>query len=159
MTDHLAALFFSPAAPAGQGTYQPGRFDLRLRGDAGLGDRLVHYHEAQHVTLTASTAWGAALLVTAQMPGWQPLFSQLLDRCRTTHESFATYLSCSVVAIGSGWPDTALAAYPDYAVFVARLRRLLAPVSGEQRRALAVTAIARACMQTPILDQMIASWP
>jgi hypothetical protein len=61
--DHLAALFFTPAASAGQGTYLPGRFDLRLRGDA------------------------------------------------------------------------------------------------EQRRALAVTAIARACMQTPVLDRMILSWP
>lgn len=159
MKDHLAALFFTPAAPVGRGTYLPGRFDLRLRGDAGPGDRLVHYHEAQHVTLTATTAWGAALLASAEMPGWQRLFGKLLDRCRTTHESFATYLSCSVVAIGFGWPDTALAAYPEYAVLADRLHRFLTPVSGEQRRALAVTAIARACMQTPILDRMIASWP
>jgi len=157
--DHLAALFFTPAAPAGRGIYLPGRFDLRLRGDADLGDRLVHYHEAQHVTLTASTAWGAALLVAAEAPGWQRLFGKLLDRCRTTQESFATYLSCSIVAIGFGWPDATLAAYPDYAVLADRLHRFLAPVSGEQRRALAVTAVARACMQTPILDRMIASWP
>lgn len=159
MTDHLAALFFSPAADAGRGIYLPGRFDLRLRGDAALGDRLVHYHEAQHVTLTATTAWGAALLVAAGTPGWEQLFGRLLDRCRMTHESFATYLSCSAVAAGFGSPEPALAAYPDYAALVGRLDRFLAPLAGAQRRALAVTAIARACMQTPVLDRMIASWP
>lgn len=32
MTDHLAALFFSPVTTVGQGIYRPGRFDLRMTG-------------------------------------------------------------------------------------------------------------------------------
>ena len=110
MTDHLAALFFSPPA---RGYTSQGASARGCGGDADLGDRLVPYHETQHVTLTALTACGAALLVAAEMPGWQRLFSQLLDLCRTTHESFATYLSRSVVAIGSGWLGVRLAGITD----------------------------------------------
>ncbi|GAA0450415.1 hypothetical protein Ade02nite_59570 [Paractinoplanes deccanensis] len=143
MTDHLAALVSS----AGTGAYVPGRYDLWLRG----GDRLVHLHEAHHAMLTSATAWGAALLVASQMPGWQPLFGRLLDRCRTTHEAFATYLG--------GGTAAALAAYPAYARLAQTLDRLLRPAGGAHRRALAVTAMARAAMQTPVLDVMIEAWP
>jgi hypothetical protein len=133
VTDRLAALFFSPVTTVGQGIYRPGSFDLRLRGDADLGRRLVPYHETQHVALTTSSAWGAALLVAAEMPGWERLFSQMLDRCRTTHESFATHLSRSATEAFRS-PDAALAACPDHAVLVGRLRRLLAPVTATNVR-------------------------
>jgi hypothetical protein len=157
--DHLAALFFSPTAEGSRGVYTPDGFDLHLRGGEELADRLVHHHEAQHVLLTMSTAWGAALLLVARMPAWARLFDQLLDRCRMTHESFATYLSCSAVTVGFGSPTAALALYPEYVPLVDRLDRYLAAVPGDQRRGLAVTALARVCMQTPVLDQLIAAWP
>lgn len=122
-------------------------------------DRLVHLHELQHALLTSTTAWGGAILVTSRIPGWEALFGQLLDRCRTTHESFATYMSCSVVAAGFGSPAAALASYPEYVPLVNRLEQYLAPIPGDHRRSLAATALARVCMQTPVLEQMIASWP
>jgi hypothetical protein len=44
-----------------------------------LADRLVHRHEVQHVLLTMSTAWGAALLLVAlMMSTWGRLFEQVL---------------------------------------------------------------------------------
>jgi len=63
-----------------------------------------------------STAWGAALLLVARMPTWGRLFDQLLDQCRMTHESFATYLSCLAVTAGFGSPTAPLALYPEYVV-------------------------------------------
>jgi hypothetical protein len=157
--DHLAALFFEPSRGDSRGVYTLGRYDLYLHGGTDLADRLVHLHEAHHVLLTATTAWGAALLVASAMPDWSRLTTELLNHCRSTHESFATYLSCRSVGAGFGPIDAALASYPDYAPLVQRLDRYLATVRGEHRRALAATALARVCMQTPILNQMLATWP
>ncbi|MFD1086045.1 hypothetical protein [Micromonospora andamanensis] len=159
MTDHLAALFASAARGPGRGAYVPGRYDLWLRGAGAPGDRLVHHHEAQHVILSSASAWGAALYVAAEMPGWQTLFGGLLDRCRTTHESFATYLGRDAVQVLTGSPVSVLVAFPDYARLVKRLDWFLEPIDGAQRRALAATALAQVCMQSPILDHMLASWP
>jgi hypothetical protein len=103
---------------------------------------------------------GCALLVAAQVPGWRHVFDGLLDGCRLTHEPYATYLSCSLVtSSGVGSPATALASYPNYAPLVDWLDRYLTAVPGAHRRSLAVTALARMCMQTPILTQLTASWP
>lgn len=157
--DHLAALFFSPATDGSHGVYTPGTFELHLHGGEGFTDQLVHHHEAQHVVLTATTAWGNALIIASRAPGWAGLFEELLDRCRITHESYATYLSCSVVKAGLGSPGVALASYPQYAPLAERLEQYLAAITGDHRRALAVTALARACMQTPILAEMTALWP
>jgi hypothetical protein len=159
VTDHLAALFASAARGAGRGNYVPGRYDLWLPGTDAPGDRLVHHHEAQHVILSSASAWGAALYVAAEMPGWQTLFGRLLDRCRATHESFATYLGRGSVEVLTGSPVPVLAAFPHYARLVERLDRFLEPIDGAQRRALAATALAQVCMQSPILDHMLASWP
>ncbi|HET9899227.1 MAG TPA: hypothetical protein VFQ44_30245 [Streptosporangiaceae bacterium] len=156
--DHLAALFFSPFAGGSHGIYIPGAFDLHL-GSEDLIDRLVHHHEAQHVLLTETTAWGSALSVISQLPDWAGLFTALLDRCRITHESYATYLSCSIVSAGGASPAAVLAAYPQYAALHEQAERYLAPIRGDQRRGLAMTALARACMQTPILTELIEPWP
>ncbi|MFI6624375.1 hypothetical protein [Streptomyces sp. NPDC050528] len=156
---HLARLFLGPAHGGSRGAYLPGGFDLYLRGRGDDAERLVHHHEAQHVLLTDTTAWGAALVLTSQVPQWAQLFNQLLELCRTTHESFATYMSCSVVAASTASPEAALAAYPDYVGLVDRLDRHLAAIPGEHRRSLAATALARVCMQTPVIGQMAAAWP
>ncbi|MFJ9566881.1 hypothetical protein ACIRQQ_43460 [Streptomyces fuscichromogenes] len=109
--------------------------------------------------MTDTTAWGAALVLTSHVPQWAQLFDQLLEMCRTTHETFATYMSCSVVAASTGSPEAALASYPAYVGLVDRLDRHLAVVPGEHRRSLAATALARACMQTPVIGRMAAAWP
>lgn len=157
--DHLEDLHFGPTAAGSRGAYRPGSFDLRLGADESLVDRLVHHHEAQHVLLTSTTAWGAALIVAASTPRWVGLFGELLNGCRTVHESFATYLSCSVVAFGGGNPEDVLAAYPGYGSLLQRLDSFLAAVPGVHRRGLAVTALARSCMQTSVLPAMVREWP
>ncbi|MET7488527.1 hypothetical protein [Streptomyces sp. NPDC005538] len=156
---HLARLFLGPTHGGSRGAYLPGGFDLHLRGRGDDAERLVHHHEAQHVLLTDTTAWGAALVLTSQVPRWAELFNQLLELCRTTHESFATYMSCSVAAASTGSFEAALASYPDYVGLVDRLDRHLAAIPGEHRRSLAATALARVCMQTPVIGQMAAAWP
>ncbi|MEU8816704.1 hypothetical protein [Actinoplanes sp. NPDC048796] len=150
MADHLAALFATTEG-GGRGAYVPGRYDLWLHGADASTDRLIHHHEAQHVILNSASAWGAALHAAAAMPGWQPLFGRLLDRCRTTHESFATYLGRDAAE--------AETVFGEYAPLLHALNEFVEPFEGSQRRALAVTALAQACMQTPILDQMLAAWP
>jgi hypothetical protein len=57
--DHLGTLFFSSDTATSHGVYTPGRFDLYLGGDEPFLDQLVHHHEAQHLLLTSTTAWGA----------------------------------------------------------------------------------------------------
>jgi hypothetical protein len=132
---------------------------MHLHGGEAVADQLVHHHEAQHVLLNATTAWGAALMVAAEIPSWRTLFDWLLDRCRITHESFATYQSCGVISVGVGSPTQVLAAHPEYAALVERLERYVAGIAGEHRRALVVSALARVCMQTPVLARMIEAWP
>jgi hypothetical protein len=158
VADHLAALF-TTATSGGRGAYVPGRYDLWLHGADASTDRLVHHHETQHVILSSASAWGAALYTAAEMPGWQPLFGKLLDRCRTTHESFAAYLGRDAVEAVTRSAAPALTAFPEYVPLLEAVDTLVEPVAGAQRRALVVTALAQACMQTPILDQMLASWP
>ena len=157
--DHLARLFFAPTEDGSRGAYRPDGFDLRLRGEESTVDRLVHHHEFQHVLLTSTTAWGAALIVAAAVPEWGPLFDGLLHHCRTTHESYATYLSLSVLAATHGPARAALSAYPEYEPLADRLDAHLAHVPGPHRRSLAATALARACMQTPVLQAMVDAWP
>lgn len=155
--DHLTALFMAPEGGGGRGAYRPGGFDLRLDGD--VADRLVHHHEAQHVLLTSTTAWGVALMFTATLPDGAGDFDTLLAECKGVHELYATYLSCSVVAAGDVDPATVLRAYPEYEPLVQDLDEHLAAVPGMHRRSLAATALARACMQTPILETMTDAWP
>jgi hypothetical protein len=157
--DHLGALFFAPNDLGSHGKYTIGRFDLRQHGGDDIRDRLVHHHETQHVVLTMETAWGAALLVTSRLSGWSRLFMALLENCRLTHESFATYLSCSTLAVVNLSTAPALATYPDYVPLFERLDRYVASIRGDHRRSLAVVALARVCMQTPILRRLVESWP
>jgi hypothetical protein len=157
--DHLAALFAEPTVAGSRGRYRPGHFDLRLRGEDSMADRLVHHHEAQHVVLTSTTAWGAALVIAAAMPGWADLSGHLLEHCRTVQETYATYLSRSVAELAGADGGVVLDAYPDYRALVSRLDDFLAAVPGAHRRSLAATAVARACMQTPVLEAMVGAWP
>ncbi|MDX3378472.1 hypothetical protein PV390_29170 [Streptomyces sp. ME02-6991-2A] len=64
-----------------------------------------------------------------------------------------------MIAASGGSPEAALAAYPDYVSLVDRLDRYLTAIPGEHRRSLAATALARACMQTPVIGQMASAWP
>ncbi len=150
-SDHLAALAFRGSTGAA-GRYRPQRFDLRLTGTDAIADRLAYIHETHHASLNDSTAWGALLHVVARIPpGDGPDYDPLLDACRLIHESYATYASLSIVEAGHGLQPAALDPYPEYLPLQRQLARLVSVAGGPQRRYLLSTAIARVCMQSPVL--------
>ena len=64
------------------------------------------------------------------------------DRDHLVALFFSPAESGSVAAAALGSPEPALAAYPQHIPLAARLEQYLAAISGQQRRSLAVTALA-----------------
>lgn len=155
MTDHLARLCFDGTNSIGW--YTPQALRLRLNGTEQRADHIVYLHEVHHAALNDQTAWGSALHVYARLgddAGHE--FQALLDACRTTHESLATFASVQIASARHGRLDEILAAYPDYVPLYDTTCRLTNGVAGANRRQLVATALARLCMQTPILDEITA---
>ncbi|MEU9171589.1 hypothetical protein AB0D34_27950 [Streptomyces sp. NPDC048420] len=151
MTDHLARLCFEGLGSTGR--YTPHAYTLRLQGVEQSTDHVVYLHEVHHATLNDVTAWGSALHVYARLPAATGhAFVHLLDACRTTHESLATFASVRLAAARHGVLDGVLAAYPDYVGLYDTATRLVRQIPGPGRQQLAVSALARLCMQTPVLD-------
>jgi hypothetical protein len=134
------------------GQYTPHAFDLRLLGTEQAADHIVYLHEVHHAALNDVTAWGTALHVYARLPGGGPLFTTLLDASRTVHESLATFASVEIATARHGALDQVLAAYPRYVPLYEATKRLTALVEGPNRRQQIAMALARLCMQTPVLD-------
>ncbi|MFD9522151.1 hypothetical protein [Streptomyces sp. NPDC059979] len=155
--DHLA--FFLDGPAGGTGAYRPRRFELRVDGKDGVRDRVVHAHEAHHAMLNDSTTWGIALHLTARHMPWRSLCGPLRDACRTVHESFATFMSISAVSGRFPQAEQVLEHYPDYQPLYSRTAAAVARVAGPHRQALAVSALARASMQTPVLQRLSETWP
>lgn len=155
MTEHLARLCMDGAGSAGQ--YTPHAFDLRLLGTDQATDHIVYAHEVHHAGLNDVTAWGSALHVYARLPDAEGLFATLLNACRTVHESLATFASVQIATARHGPLDTALAAYPQYVPLYRSVERLTAQVEGANRRQQIVNVLARLCMQTPIIEAVLAA--
>ncbi|WP_405814060.1 hypothetical protein OG241_05805 [Streptomyces sp. NBC_01390] len=155
--DHLA--FFLDGLTGSTGAYRPRRFELRGDGKDGVRDRVLHAHEAHHAMLNDSTTWGIALHLTARHRPWQALGLPLRDACRTVHESFATFMSVSAVSGRFPQAERVLEQYPDYQPLYVRTAAAVAQVAGPHRQALAVSALARASMQTPVLQRLSETWP
>ncbi|GAA0450427.1 hypothetical protein Ade02nite_59590 [Paractinoplanes deccanensis] len=150
MTGHLARLCLQGAGSTGH--YTPHAFDLRLLGARQATDHIVYLHEVHHAGLNDVTAWGTALHVFARLPAAAAVFGRLLDGCRTVHESLATFASVQIATARHGALDDVLAAYPRYVPLYRATEALTTGVAGANRRQQIVTALARLCMQTPILD-------
>lgn len=156
MADHLARLCL--LGEGSTGSYTPHAYRLRLAGVTQSTDHVVHLHEVHHAALNDVTAWGSALHVFARLPGEpDPRFEHLLDACRTTHESLATFAAVQIASARHGELGDVLAAYPEYVPLYETTRRLVAGVPGANRRQQITTALARLCMQTPILDEIVAA--
>ena len=150
--DHLAELLFTGEGLS-SGSYTPAGYQLRLAGRDETTDRVVHAHETHHAALNDSTAWGTALHVYARLPAaFRDTFSKLLDRCRITHESYATFGSVSMLSLLHRDARDVLAVYPAYAPLQRIVSGLVRPAGGPRRQYALATALARACMQTPVLD-------
>jgi hypothetical protein len=78
-----------------------------------LHQEIVDAHEERHLRLQKGTPWGILLMLLALIDPADPELAQLVDACRRTHESYATYLSTAHVADGiSTLQDNAV--YLDY---------------------------------------------
>ncbi|GAB3864467.1 hypothetical protein GCM10029963_74920 [Micromonospora andamanensis] len=150
MTEHLARLCLEGAGSTGQ--YTPHAFNLRLLGTRQAADHIVYLHEVHHAALNDVTAWGTALHLYARLPDSAPTFIRLLDSCRRVHESLATFASVQIATARHGALDDVLAAYPQYIPLYRATVNLTSGVTGPNRRQQVATALARVCMQTPILD-------
>jgi hypothetical protein len=152
--DHLAELLFTGEGLS-SGSYTPAGYQLRLAGLDETADRVVHAHETHHAALNDSTAWGTALHVYARLPAaFRDTFRKLLDRCRATHESYATFGSVNMLRTLDRGAQDVLAVYPAYAPLYQVVTDLVRPAGGPQRQYALATALARACMQTPVLEVM-----
>lgn len=153
MTGHLARLCLEGTGSTGR--YTPHGFDLRLLGAQQATDHIVYLHEVHHAALNDVTAWGSVLHVYARLPGAGAPFGRLLDACRTVHESLATFASVQIATARHGALDTVLAAYPRYVALYQATDRLTGRVEGANRRQQITTALARLCMQTPIIQVIL----
>ncbi len=159
MADHLARLCFEGAGASG-GAYTPLTYRLRLAGIRRPTDHVVYMHEVHHAALNDMTAWGTALHVYARLPGASGRqFKALLTACRTTHESLATFASVEIASARHGPLTDVLAVYPTYVPLYESTAGLLAGVTGPGRRQILATALARLCMQTPVLAEIVAAGP
>ncbi|WP_033443434.1 hypothetical protein [Saccharothrix sp. NRRL B-16314] len=150
--DHLARLLFDGLV--GSGRYTPTEGSrVRLGGRDEVLDAVVHFHEVYHCALNDGTAWGILLHALAHLPSG-PLVD-FLDVARTTHETFVTYSSVATVEAHHGSTGRLLDAYPSYASLHAGLVEVLAGVAGVNRKLTVVTALARVCMQTPVLEIVV----
>lgn len=153
MTEHLARLCLEGTGSSGR--YTPHAFNLRLLGAQQAADHIVYLHEVHHAALNDSSAWGSALHVYARLPGADAAFARLLDACRIVHESLATFASVQIATARHGDLESVLAAYPRYVPLYRSAAWLTEGVEGANRRQQVATALARLCMQTPILDVVI----
>ncbi len=136
--DHLAALMLT-----GEGA-TPDRVTLTLTGVDRLADHVVYLHEIHHRGLNDSTAWGTALQIFAELPSpRRACFLPLLDRCRLTHEAYATFASVNVASAHHSNAADLLDRYPDYVSLFRALQRLVARAGGPHREYMLATALAR----------------
>ncbi|MCY1141006.1 hypothetical protein OWR29_23665 [Actinoplanes sp. Pm04-4] len=161
MPDHLVQLLLAGAAEAGEGGYN--NFDAwstNLRGtDADSpGGRLVTAHEALHSVLNDTTGYGMALAAYAVLSRHTEedhlsALRKLVDACRGTHESFATF--GSIWLVGSG--DLALlAGYPDYRGWYQDAADLVPHLADHDRRKeLMLEAVVRVCMQSHAVETLL----
>jgi hypothetical protein len=145
-------------ARSSTGRYTPDRVDLALTGVSQATDLLVYVHEAHHQALNDSTAWGAALHVTSALgQTHRACFRALLEACSLIHESYATFAAVSIVSAHYADVEALLAPYPSYERLLHAMATLTTETVGPHRRYLLATALARACMQSPVLATLLAS--
>lgn len=155
---HHQLLLREQKGPSGFVT--PREMRLRLTRTDEIADAFAHVHEAHHLGLNDTTAWGSVLhLVAAAEAEFGASLGVWVEECRVTHESYATYAAMSVVEARFGPQRELLALWPDYGVYLGLLERLVDDAGGPQRRYLLATVIARICMQCPVGEPLVSAGP
>jgi hypothetical protein len=130
--------------------------------DDGLGveARYASLHESLHDDLSSSTSFGSLLfLMSAHGRKTQntSVFRSLIEKCRLTHECFATFIASLLVA-PNDWIEIARH-YPVYRDYFSLARSLTDGFEGSFMRYHAVTSACRICMQGSVLQPLLKSGP
>ncbi|MFJ4228420.1 hypothetical protein ACIPYV_12740, partial [Paenarthrobacter nicotinovorans] len=159
-SDASCCLLFQGGDGASSGVYRPRGYELNLSGSDIAQHHVTNLHEMHHKVLNDDTSWGALIHFAARHPGWDgKLLEQLVGSCTVVHEAFASFMATSLARQRHQNVDEVLIAYPIYRPLLRRMERLLAPVPGGHRRELAATAVARFCMNSPVLTLIRDTYP
>lgn len=132
---------------------------------ASSAARLTSIHESLHNELNQATAYGLVLQIIAylsretQEERYQKLLADLVKRCRTTHEIYATYLSTIIVTNTKDnhiTVETLLAPYPDYFPYYSNGVYLTKYFNGRYLKQHALLSLIRICFQsTTIINYFV----
>lgn len=129
--------------------------------------RMVSWHESFHGFLNASTCHGNAMLLagslaTAGYERFDELVGRMIDVALITHETYATVAGISA-ATGAVFDEQILRNYPSYQAFLRSFLDVFPHASQPVLSVMALTSCARAAMQTPIYELLLAqgceTWP
>ncbi|MCA2220030.1 hypothetical protein [Nonomuraea aurantiaca] len=167
--DHILWFFPEEKAQHGRGRFGQDHWQVTPGGlDDEIVSRMITLHEAGHMALNSSTAWGgvlqAVLVASRSSPDsrFTALLGKLVGACRLTHEAYATHSSVFDLTRTTGVePQVLLSGYPGYWEHLGRALAagsLMPDVDGSSWpywRAVAVTSALAVCMQTPALEQLV----
>lgn len=160
LIDPGICFFLKGEEDASAGEYTPLVYRIRPRGDDLAEHHVMHLHEIHHKVLNDDTAWGSLIHVAARHTDWGHEFlHDLVDSCRTVHETFASYMSLSLARARHEHVEEVLDRYPIYVPLARRMEALLLPVAGIHRKELAATGIVRWCMSPPIIGAALDVYP
>jgi hypothetical protein len=133
---------------------------IRQPGDDARSAQFASAHESHHKQLQDSTSHGALAAVyfdLAKTTGDETPRAQarlLTDQSRNVQEAFASWLPARAL----GWSrDEVAAAYPQYVRHYDAIDRLVAGIASPYLRFHAAHAVARACLQTTVVQQALAA--
>ncbi|SDM72105.1 hypothetical protein SAMN05421823_1219 [Catalinimonas alkaloidigena] len=153
-----------------EGSYDPLKHARQVLIGSNSGSAVAHmvsWHESFHAFLNASTCHGNAMvfagaLAAAAYEGFESLVGRMIDISLVTHETYATV--SAIATANRGTIDARLlASYPDYQPLLKSFTDLFPSDFQPVLSVMALAACARAAMQTPIYDTLLAqpcdTWP
>jgi hypothetical protein len=165
-----SVLRLSAAEKAGEGLYDAltnERYVFLGSARTSPEARMVSWHESFHGFLNASTCHGNAMLLAGSLAAagyerFNGLVERMIDIALVTHETYATVAGISA-ATGAVFDEEILRDYPSYQAFLRSFLNVFPHGSQPVLSVMALTSCARAAMQTPIYEPLLAcpceTWP
>jgi len=152
---------------AGEPTSAAGAYDhLDWTLNAGTGDQawtssVASIHETCHADLNQSTAYGALLSGQAYLARetgsdfHTQQLNSLTQRCRNTHEIYATSIALMISADTGVHLQKFTKAYPEYATYLTQADALLVGLKSRSARMHALAAVTKTCFQAPVVNTAV----
>lgn len=147
-----------------EGDYHHFSWRVMLREDTSAGvAQMVSLHEGFHSDLDRATDYGCLLTVYGSLAlnlpdaHYKKVHRRLLDYARSTHETYATYLSVLFLAVNQvAQPSVLIEALSGYKTHYQLGERLVRGLRGNYLRMHAAMSALRVCMQGPVSQQALA---